>query len=66
MVLAAGLNGFCPVELFQHHDPGQMMGEGHGTHGQPEICLFLHSWGHAEGRADEEACAGLAAELDFL
>ena len=63
MIPAAGLDGFCPVELLQHHDPGQMVGEGHGAHGEPEIRLFLDSGGHAEGGADEKAGAALAGEL---
>ena len=34
MIFAAGLNGFAAVKLLQHHDPGQVMGKGHGPHGK--------------------------------
>ena len=39
MIFAARQNGQPSVDLFQHHDPGQMVGKGHGRHGQPEIRL---------------------------
>ena len=41
MILASRLNGFCPVELFQNHNPRQMVGEGHRSHGKTEIRLCL-------------------------
>ena len=66
MVFAAGLDGFCPVELFQYHDAGQMMGKGHGAHGKLEICFLLDSGGHAKGRADEKTGAALTGNFDFL
>ena len=66
MVLAPGLNGLRPVQLFQHHNSGQMVGKGHGTHGQPEIRPFLDLGCHAKGGADEKAGARLAGELHFL
>ena len=65
MVFAAGLNGLCPVDLLQNHDPGQVVGEGHGAHGEFEIRLLLDPGGHAEGGADKKAGAGFAAELHF-
>ena len=60
MILAPRLNGFCPVELFQNHDPRQMVGEGHCPHGKAEIRPLLDMGGHAEGGADQKAGAGLA------
>ena len=38
MILTAGLDGFGAIELFQHHDSCQMVGEGHFAHGEFEIC----------------------------
>ena len=49
-----------PVDLLQHHDPGQMVGEGHGAHGELEIRLLLDLRADAEGRADEETYGRLA------
>ena len=65
MILGTCLNGFAAVELLQHHDPRQMVGEGHGAHGELEVGLFFDPGGHAEGRTDEEAGAGLAGQLDL-
>ena len=31
-----------PVNLLQHHDPGQMVGKGHGGHGQTQVGRLLH------------------------
>ena len=61
MILASRLNGFCPVELFQNHDPRQMVGEGHRPHGKLKIRFRLDSGSHAEGGADEKAGAAFAA-----
>ena len=63
MILASRLNGFRPVELFQNHDPRQMVGEGHRPHREPEIRLFLDPGCHAEGGADEKTGAALSGEL---
>ena len=52
MILASRLNGFCPVELFQNHDPRQMVGKGHRPDGEAEIRPLLDPGGHAEGGAD--------------
>lgn len=60
MILAPRLNGFCPVELFQNHDPRQMVGKGHRPHGKTEIRPLLDTRGHAEGGADQKAGTGLA------
>ena len=60
VVFAPCLDGFGPVQLLQHHDSGQMVGEGHGAHGEPEIRPFLHPLGDAEGGADEKTGAALA------
>lgn len=49
MVFAACLNGLRPIKLLQNHHPRQMVGKGHGTHGQTEIRLVLDSLGNAEG-----------------
>ena len=66
MIFTARLDGFSPVNLLQDHDSCQMVGEGHGAHGELEIGLFLDFGRHAEGRADEEAGAGLAGIFYFL
>ena len=63
MVFAAGLDGLGPVDLLQDHDPGQMVGEGHSSHGQLEIGLVLDLLADAEGGADEEAGAALSGIL---
>ena len=52
MILAAGLNGFCAVNLLQHHDSCQMVGEGHWPHGQLEIRLVFDTLGHTKGRTN--------------
>ena len=41
MVFGPGLDGLRPVQLFQHHDPGQVVGKGHGAHGQLQVRLGL-------------------------
>ena len=63
MILASRLNGFRPVELFQNHDPRQMVGEGHRPHGEAEIRPLLDMGGHAEGGADQKAGAGCGGDL---
>ena len=66
MVLTACLNGLCPVNLFQNHNPSQMMGESHRPHGEPEVSPVFHPLRHAEGGTDEKTGAGFSAELYFL
>ena len=60
MILASRLNGFRPVELFQNHNPRQMVGEGHRPHGKTEIRPLLDPGRHTEGGADQKAGTGLA------
>ena len=60
VVFAAGLDGLRPVELLQNHDPGQVMGEGHGAHTEAEIRPGLHPGREPEGGAYEKAGAALA------
>ena len=43
-----------PVELFQQHDPGQVVGEGHGGHGQFDPGLPLQALRQAVGAADDK------------
>ena len=66
VVLAAGLDGFGTVKLLQHHDPGKVVGEGHGAHGQLEVRLLFDFGRDAEGRTDEEAGRAFAGQLHFL
>ena len=66
MIFASCLDGFCPVKLLQHHHPCQMVGEGHGAHGEPEVGFFFYLGADTEGRTDEETGAGLAGKLHIL
>ena len=43
-----------PVDLLQQHDPGQVVGEGHGGHGQLDLGLRLDGGVQAVGAADEK------------
>ena len=43
-----------PVELLQQHDPSQVVGKGHGGHGQAQVGPGLERGVHAVGGADEE------------
>ena len=65
MVFTPCLDGLRPVELLQNHDSRQVMGEGHGAHGELEVRSFLYSFRHAEGGADEKAGAAFSGELHF-
>ena len=65
VILTAGLDGFGTVKLLQHHDPGKVVGEGHGAHGQLEVRFFFHLGGDAEGRTDEKTGRGLAGEFHW-
>ena len=42
------------VDLLQQHDPGQVVGEGHGGHGQLDLGLRLDGGVQAVGAADEK------------
>lgn len=44
-----------PVELLQKHDPGQVVGKGHGRHGQLQPCLLLDGGMQAVGASDDES-----------
>ena len=66
MIFGTCLNGLCPVQLLENHDAGQMMGEGHGTHGKFEIRLSFHTGRHTEGGANEKAGTAFAGQFDFL
>ena len=63
MIFTACLNGFGTVDLFQHHDPRQMMGESHLSHGKLKICCRLYSGSNAEGGTYQKAEVAFAAEL---
>ena len=39
VISASRQNTFRAVQLFQHHHPAEMMGEGHGADAKPEIPL---------------------------
>ena len=54
MIPGTGVDLVAPVDLLQQHHPQQVMGEGHGGHGQFHGCLGLDGGVHAEGAADEE------------
>ena len=54
MVFASGVDLVGPVDLLQEHDPQQVMGKGHGGHGQPQIGLLFQRGVHPVGAADEE------------
>ena len=66
MIFAACLDGLGTVNLLQHHDSRQMVGEGHGAHGELEICPVLDTLCHTEGRTDQETCAAFAGYLYIL
>ena len=66
VVLTAGLDGFGTVKLLQHHDPGKVVGEGHGPHGELEVRFFFHLGGDAEGRTDEKTGRRLSGQFHFL
>ena len=65
MVFAAGLDGFRPVELLENHDPGQVVGEGHGAHTEAEIRPGFYPGGDPKGGADEKTGAALAGIFDL-
>ena len=66
VIFAPRLDGLRPVDLLQHHDPGQMMGEGHFAHGELEIRLVLDLLADAEGGTDQEGGAALSGILHIL
>ena len=59
------LDGFGPVQLFQNHDPGQMVGKGHGRHGQAQVRGGLQGRIHAVGAAQHKAGGRPARQLDL-
>ena len=54
MVFCPGGDLIRPVDLFQQHDTGHVVREGHGGHGQPQSGLPLQGFVHSEGAADEK------------
>ena len=54
MVSASGIDLVGPVDLLQKHHPQQVVGKGHGGHGQPQIGLLFQRGVHPVGTADEE------------
>ncbi len=48
VVFAPSLDGLRAVQLFQHHNAGQMVGERHGPHGELEVGPLFDPGGHAE------------------
>ena len=43
-----------PVELLQHHNPCQMVGKGHGGHGQAHPSLRLQALRQPKGPSDDK------------
>ena len=41
VITAARVDLVSPVDLFQQHHPQQVVGKGHGGHGQPQVCLLF-------------------------
>ena len=54
MVSASGVDLVGPVDLLQKHHPQQVVGKGHGGHGQPQSGLPLQGFVHPEGTANEK------------
>ena len=57
VIFGACVDLIRPVDLFQHHHPGQMVGKGHGGHGQLGPRLGLEGGGKAVGAADQKGQA---------
>ena len=53
MILASRVDLVRPINLLQEHDPGQMVGEGHGGHGQLHCRQILDRRMQPERTADE-------------
>ena len=64
MVPGALLDLVGAVELFQEHDPGQVVGEGHGGHAQPQVRLGLQGGVEPHAAADEEGELALARQAE--
>ena len=54
MIFCSGGDLIRPIDLLQQHDPGQMVGEGHGGHGQPPVRLPLQALVQPHAAADEK------------
>ena len=54
VIFASGVDLIGAVDLFQQHDPQQVVGKGHGGHGQPQGGLPLQGGVHPVGAADEK------------
>ena len=54
MIPGPGVDLEGPVDLLQDHHPGQMVGEGHGGHGQAQMRLLFDGWVETEGAADDQ------------
>ena len=50
------------IELLQQHDTGQVMGKGHGGHGQAQDGGVLYARGQTIGATDEKDHAGTALQ----
>ena len=54
MIARSLLNFKGPINLLQQHDPGQVVGEGHGRHGQLDVGLRLDGGVQAVAAPDEK------------
>ena len=54
MILGAVIDLKSPVELFQQHDPGQVVGKGHGGHAHPDPGLAFQPFLQPIGASDQE------------
>ena len=66
MVRPAGGDHLGPVELLQKHHPEQVVGEGHGGEGEPQVRLPLEGLVQAVGAADDEGHPGRLGLLQGL
>ena len=64
MVFSSGGDVEGAVNLFEHHNAREMVREGHGGHGQAQVCGLLECFVHAAGAADQHADARDAAARD--
>ena len=54
VIFASCGDGKSPVDLLQHHHPGQMVGKGHGGHAQPPVRLLFDALIQPHAAADEK------------
>ena len=54
MVFGIIVDGAGAVQLFQHHNAGKLMREGHAGHGKTQLRLLLYFFGQAPGTADNK------------